>query len=165
MNEENNKFIGKDIADEAQAIKYSDKTDGGTSLITEAIENKKSYLESIKISEEWQRTFDHVSDSIFIQDKNFTIIKANKATLEMLRLAEKDVIGKKCFEVFHKSDKPWKNCPFEKTRLDKNSHTEEVYDSNISATLLVTTSPIFDENKNFFRQCPYSKEYNRTKKT
>ena len=53
---------------------------------------------------EWQRTFDAVSDLVFIQDKNNTITKANKAFLKALKLDESDVIGKKCYKLLHNKD-------------------------------------------------------------
>jgi len=94
---------------------------------------------------EWQRTFDAIAGLVFIQDKDFKIIKANKVFCDALKLKPEQVIGKKCYKVLHKSDKPWPECPFEKTLKDKNPHIEEVDDPGIGIPLLVSTSPIFDE--------------------
>jgi len=99
--------------------------------------------------EEWQRTFDSISDLIFIQDKNFTIIKANEAFVDAIGLKRENIVGNKCYEILHKTDTPWPSCPLEKTMLDMKPHTEEVCDKNIGFPLLVTTSPIFDSNGNF----------------
>jgi len=137
---------------------------GAVTIITNITRRKNIEAEKIKASEEWQRTFDHISDSVFIQDKNFTIIKANKATLEMLKMKEEDVIGKKCFEIFHKSHNPWKSCPFEKTRIDQKSHTEEINDPGIGAPLLVTTSPVFDEKGEFLASVHIAKDISEQKK-
>ncbi|MBI4981972.1 MAG: PAS domain-containing protein [Candidatus Omnitrophica bacterium] len=99
--------------------------------------------------DEWGKTFDSISDAVFIQDKDFTIIKANKATAQMLKLDLKDIIGKKCYELLHKSDHPWEDCPMEKTRKDLKAHVNEINDLRIGIPLLVTTSPIFDQKGNF----------------
>jgi hypothetical protein len=56
------------------------------------------------------------------------------------------LIEKKCYEVLHKSDKPWPNCPLAKALKDKRPHTEEVCDPNIGIPLLIIASPLFDEN-------------------
>jgi len=92
-----------------------------------------------------ERVFDSISDLIFIQDKDHTITKVNAAFAKALNAAPQDLIGKKCYELLHKSGKPWPECPLEKTKLDQKPHTEEVDDSNIGIPLLVTTSPIFND--------------------
>ncbi len=95
---------------------------------------------------EWQEIFDAITDIVFIQSEDFTIIKANKALLEALKTQPEDIVGKKCHEVFHKANEPWGNCPFKQTKRDKKPHMEEVDDPNIGMPLLITTSPIFDNN-------------------
>ncbi len=109
-------------------------------------ERKKVEEEIKRAAEEWGRTFDAIADLVFIVDKDFTITKMNKAFPEALKLKPEDIIGKKCYELLHKSDKPWPGCPFEKTKKDKEPRTQEVDDPNIGIPLLITTSPIFDDN-------------------
>ena len=109
-------------------------------------ERKKVEEEIKRAAEEWDRTFDAIADLVFIVDKDFTITKMNKALPEALKLKPEDIIGKKCYELLHKSDKPWPGCPFEKTKKDKEPRTQEVDDPNIGIPLLISTSPIFDGN-------------------
>lgn len=110
------------------------------------ITERKLAEEALKKStEDWNRTFDSISDLIFIQDNNFVILRANKAFCNALKSKPEDIIGKKCYELLHKTNSPWPNCPFEKTKRDQEAHTEEVDDKNIGIPLLVTTSPIFNE--------------------
>lgn len=107
---------------------------------------KKIETEIRRANQEWQRTFDSMSDLIFIQDKDSNIIRANKAFIDAIKMEPKDIIGKPCYQVVHKSGKPWLNCPYQKTKLDKSVHTEEVFDKNIGIPLLITTSPVIDDN-------------------
>ena len=58
----------------------------------------------------------------------------------------KDLIGKKCYEVIHCANKPWRNCPNKSTLSTKKMMTEEIIDPNLDIPFLVTTSPIFDDN-------------------
>jgi len=95
-------------------------------------------------AEDWQKTFDSIADLIFIQDIDFVIVKANKAFLEALGARPEDVLGRRCYEILHSSDKPWPTCPFDMTKSDEKTHTEEVDDPHIGKPLLVTVSPIFD---------------------
>lgn len=94
---------------------------------------------------EWERTFDAISDLVFIQDKNNVILKVNKACAEALKVASQDIIGKKCYEMLHGLNQPFPGCPFQKTKKDNKAYTEEIFDKNIGIPLLVTTSPIFND--------------------
>lgn len=110
------------------------------------ISKEKQAEESIlKAGKEWQNTFDSISDIIFILDKDNTIRRVNKIFLDAFGLKREDVVGKKCYELIHKSDKPWAACPHVKTLQDSKPHTEEVDDPVLGIPLLVSTSPIFNE--------------------
>ena len=98
-----------------------------------------------RVSDEWGKTFNAIGDLVFIQDKDFTITRANKAFADALKMKPEDIIGRKCYELLHHRDAPWPNCPFVKTKADQTFHIEEVDDPNIGVPLLVSTSPIFNE--------------------
>lgn len=117
-----------------------------------------------RANEYWNRTFDAISDLAFIQDKNFKIIRVNRAMTKAFKLRAKDIVGRRCYQVLHKSSKPWANCPFEKTRVDKKPHTEEVIDPEISRPLLVTTSPIFGKDGQFLGSVHIAKDISELKK-
>lgn len=113
--------------------------------LNQEIAQRMKIQEDLKqAAEEWQKTFDSIGDLIFIQDKNFNIIKMNQSCLDALGLKLDQVLGRKCFEVLHHLDHPWPNCPFKKTLADSKMHVEEVDDPKIGGPLLITTSPIFD---------------------
>ncbi|MHC4804761.1 MAG: PAS domain S-box protein, partial [Planctomycetota bacterium] len=97
-------------------------------------------------AKQWSKTFDATSDLAFVQDKDFRFVKVNKSVCDLLKVKPEDLIGKKCYEILHKSDKPWPNCPLAKALKDKKPHTEEVDDPNIGIPLLITAFPSFDEN-------------------
>jgi PAS domain S-box-containing protein len=94
---------------------------------------------------EWDRTFNSISDFIFIQDINHTIVRANAAFFKALGAEPKDILGKKCYQILHKTDFPWPDCPLEQTKIDLKSHTQEVDDPKIGVILLVSTSPVLNE--------------------
>ena len=114
-------------------------------------------------AEEWERTFNAISDLIFIQDVDHTIFKVNKAFADVLKMRPDEIIGKKCYELLHKSNKPWPNCPFEKTKQDGKSHTQEVDDLNIGMPLLVTTSPLFDNEGKLWGSVHFAKDITKLK--
>lgn len=57
----------------------------------------------------WQNTFDAISDILFIVDRQFLIIRANKAVQDLF--PNRPVLGQKCFEIFHNSSQPIDSCP------------------------------------------------------
>ncbi|MCU0651884.1 MAG: PAS domain S-box protein [Candidatus Omnitrophica bacterium] len=116
-------------------------------FVEDITEQKNKELAIRQANEEWVRTFESIADMVFIHDRNNIIIKANKAFLDTMKLKAENVIGKKCFELIHKTKTPWKDCPFEATKNDNLAHTEEVYDQAVGIPLLVTTSPILNDKK------------------
>jgi len=114
-------------------------------LVQEVTERKRAEEKAMQAAKEWLDTFDAISDLIFIIDKDFTISKVNKAFADALKIKPEAAVGKKCYELLHKADKPWPNCPFEMTKKDKKLHMQEVDDPNIGVPLLMSVSPIFDD--------------------
>ncbi len=114
-------------------------------------------------AQEWERTFNAITDLVFIQDRNNFILKANKACLKALKMKPEDVIGRKCYEVFHGLNEPFPGCPFEKTKKDEKAHTEEIFDPKIGIPLLVTTSPIFNDAGRMIGSVHISKDISRIK--
>lgn len=113
---------------------------------TKELRRRKKAEEKLKqAADEWSNTFNSISDLIFILNKDSIITKVNKAFAESIKAKPEEIIGRKCYEVFHKLDKPWPDCPFEMTKKDKKPHTQEVDDPNIGIPLLVSVSPIFDD--------------------
>lgn len=100
----------------------------------------------LKANEEWDRTFNAISDPIFILNKDSVIIKTNNAFLEFIKKDESEIIGKKCHDVVHNTNTPWPNCPFEMVKLDNKPHIETIDDPKLGVTLLVTVSPILDKD-------------------
>ena len=115
-------------------------------------------------NKDWDRTFNAISDPIFILDKDNYIIKANNAFLKLMNTSLEKMSGKKCYQIMHKMEKPWPECPLEKTKIDREPHTEEVNDPNIGIPLLVTTSPIFNDAGEFIGAVHIAKNISEQKK-
>ena len=96
-------------------------------------------------AEEWEVTFDSIKDPVSIHDKDFKIVKANKAFVDTLGLESGEVIGKKCYEVIHGTEGPWSNCPHKQTMGSKTPVTEEFWEPRLGIYLEVSSSPIFNK--------------------
>ena len=97
----------------------------------------------------WQDTFDNITDLVSIHDKDFNIVKVNKAFSEYFGQPEK-VINRKCYQVFHNCNMPVPNCPHRST-LDSCRHaTEEVHDPKTGRTFRVSTFPYYAADGSLF---------------
>ncbi|MDD5759429.1 MAG: response regulator, partial [Desulfobulbaceae bacterium] len=66
------------------------------------------------LAQQWQNTFDAVSDAIFIVNDDHRIIRCNKAFLGMMGVAhEGEIRGRLCWELVHGTDKAIDGCPLE----------------------------------------------------
>ncbi len=109
-----------------------------------ALEDQKRAREKIASSaEEWRRTFDSISDMVFLLDKEHTLIRANKAVFDAFGVGPAEILGKKCYEWMHRTGHAWPGCPFEELLKDKKVHSGEALGPK-GETLWVTVSPILD---------------------
>lgn len=98
---------------------------------------------------DWENTFNAIDDLISIHDKNFTILRANNALSRKLNLDITDIIGKKCYKIFHGTDEPPKVCPCDKSRETKTKCSEDIEFSKIHGVFNVTTYPLFNDEGNY----------------
>ena len=118
----------------------------GVGVIVNDITERKEIEEKIMLAaEEWKNTFDSIDDSVFILDMEHRFVKVNKAAYNMLKMTEEELIGKRCYEVLHKTTKSWAHSPLIETLKTKLPQFEEVDDPTIGIPLMVSTSPIFNK--------------------
>src|SRR3990167_450565 len=71
---------------------------------------------------EWRKIFDSAADPVFLHDKEFRIVLANRAYLECAGKTEQEAIGKPYWEVFPKDSGPMKSCI---NAIEKHDSEEE----------------------------------------
>jgi PAS domain S-box-containing protein len=138
-----NLFTGKEIKDEDLNFMM-----GFTSHIASAIENAKLFEEVSLARAELNNIFESITDMVYFNDKDFNIRHVNKAVLKRLGKPAEEIIGKKCYEVFHGTDRPWEKCPHAKTINTNKAFVEEIHDPYLGGTFVISSSPIFDSAKN-----------------
>ncbi len=108
------------------------------------ITHRKHTEQTLKLAEEeWMNTFDAISDSVVVLDLDYQIIKANKATAESFDTTSEDLVGRRCYELFHGNCKPFEGCPHSELLQTQETVTREIYEPTIERYLLVTDAPIF----------------------
>jgi len=110
------------------------------------ITERKQAEENIKqVAEEWRVTFDSIVDPVSIHDKNFKLVRVNKAYADVFKMKPGELIGKTCYEVFHGTKEPPPNCPHKQTLETKKPHTAEFFEPHLGVHFEFSTSPIFNE--------------------
>lgn len=104
---------------------------------------KTLQFELEKKQKDFQNLFENVPCYLTVVDQEFTIIQTNK----QFDAGFGAKIGKKCYEIYKKSEHKCDNCPVEKTFQDGLTHTsEEVWRNNGDEIyLIVYTAPITNE--------------------
>ncbi|ODS31275.1 MAG: PAS/PAC domain protein, partial [Candidatus Scalindua rubra] len=113
------------------------------------LENRKLFQQISEAKKDWENTFDSISDLISILDEDFNIIRCNKAVARKFNLKSEDIIGKKCYEVFHGTDKPLPNCTYVLSRQSLRPITEEIEDSQMGGIFIISSFPRLDERGKF----------------
>ena len=117
--------------------------------VAAAIESAKLF-EKISLAEaELENIFRSISDMVFFTDTDYTIRNVNKAVANKFGMTEHELIGRKCYEVFHGKDSPLQECPHHKTVETKKAFVEEVEDAHLGGIFLTSTSPLFDAAGSF----------------
>lgn len=124
--------------------KASSLIEANERLRVEAAERASAEEAISRVAREWTATFDTISDFVSVHDREFRIVRANRALASLLGLHPRDVVGRTCHDLFHGTAEPWPECPHRRAVESGDVTTAEVCDPKIGVPLLVTCSPFFD---------------------
>ncbi|MCJ7790895.1 MAG: PAS domain S-box protein [Dehalococcoidia bacterium] len=133
-----------DVSVLAYPIRSNDKLVGAYGVYSDITERKQAEEAIKQAAEEWRRTFDSITDAISIHDRDFQILRANKAFADLFKKSPRQIIGKHCYEL-HKGNKPISVCPHQQTLATGKPAAAEFYESHLEKYLLESTSPIFND--------------------
>ncbi len=72
-----------------------------------------------------RKTFDAISDAVYLVDLDHRIIECNQALVEMLGVPRGEIIGARCYELMHRSSKPILACLGERVTYTHRRETWE----------------------------------------
>lgn len=130
------------------------------------IKKEKEFLEE-KLKQagiEWEVTFNSIRDLVSIHDPDYRIVRINKAFADEFGLKPEDIIGKYCYEIFHKSDAPLENCPHKKSLDTKQSICAEFFEEALDNYFEVSVSPIFNQKNKIINTVHIAKNITERKK-
>ncbi len=99
------------------AIERKNSEEGKRRLEEEIKKTEQLKLEA-RAQKEWQSTFDNITDLISIHDRDFNIIRFNRAFADHFGLSCEKRMEKKCYELFHGTRSPYCELPAPKDIAD-----------------------------------------------
>ena len=98
-----------------------------------------------RANQEWEQTFNAISDLVMVLDEQHRILRANRAMAEALGMTEQEIMGRLCFELVHGQEAPPVFCPHSQLLADGGEHSAEVVEPRLGGTYDVRVSPLLDE--------------------
>ena len=116
------------------------------SFITDISARKKAQEELKSAAEEWQATFDSITDIIMILDPEHHIVRANKAFAATFGVSVEAALGKHCYEIVHGAAYPPAFCPHARTMNCGGEAKEEFLEPRLGIYIEAATLPIIDND-------------------
>ena len=132
-------------------------------FMIEDLEKSQEFLSRAK--HEWEATFDGISDPLFIHDRDFKIVRANRAYEEAGGMPFKEIVGKKYFEVFPKMDGPFKMCLKARELQEEEEEEEEFLYPVTNRIFKVRFYPIKDVNGGYLYSIHILEDITEAKKS
>lgn len=128
-------------------VSFRDGTTGVGAFIRDISEQRETEKKIREASEYWNRTFNAITDGIFIMDENSRIEQSNESFKNIVKKPEKSLVSFPCHSIVHRSKYHVKDCPFLKMKKSGKREISEMKIDGIWYEILV--DPIFDAQGRF----------------
>jgi PAS domain S-box-containing protein len=119
----------------------------GFQVISRDITDRKRYEKYLKKSaQQWQSTFDAMTDSVCILDIDSKIMRCNKTLEKLTGKTHDELIGLKCHEAIHNTTEHIEDCPI--IRAKQSAHRETLVVPMDDKWYNVLVDPILDKSGN-----------------
>jgi PAS domain S-box-containing protein len=107
-------------------------------------ERKRAEEKLVQAQEEWERTFNAISDLVMILDEQHRIVRANRALAHKFGYEPEEMEGKFCYQALYGLETICSHCPNISLLADGKSAKRELWDEKLQGHFLLSLSPIFD---------------------
>jgi PAS domain S-box-containing protein len=111
-------------------------------VATDITEEKRAVEAVMAAKEDWENTFDAITDMVMLLNDKHEIIRVNRAAAEGLGTDKESLVGKKCYEAVHGHNHPTAGCPLVRTMKTLGDYTAELNEPRLGGTFMCSTSPI-----------------------
>ncbi|MFZ5798414.1 MAG: ATP-binding protein [Thermodesulfobacteriota bacterium] len=130
--------------EEQVAARTAELAEANARLQDEIKLRREANLSLTRSIEEWQSTFDAITDPVTILDKNLEVVIANKAAQALLSQGEQEIVGRTCHELYAGSRERCPDCPAGTVFTQGITKVYEVEHQYLGKSLLVSCSAIND---------------------
>jgi PAS domain S-box-containing protein len=100
----------------------------------------------LQAKDEWENTFDTIGDAITIHDLEMNIIRANAAAQTIIGRPLSEIVGQKCYLLYHGTTCPPTECPSCQTMKSGQPSITETYEPHLDKYLELKAYPRFDKD-------------------
>jgi PAS domain S-box-containing protein len=118
-----------------------------------------------EVNIDWKQVFEAISDLALIVDSDHRILSANRAVERITGLTCREIIGRKCYEIFHGKDQPPSDCPHKKLISSGRPEANQMEMEFLGSVYLVTVTPIFDASGKVIQSIHLAKDITAQKKS
>jgi len=114
--------------------------------IQDVTDRKQAKEALLQARDDWESTFDSLTDAVTIHDKNYDIIRANSSARQMLGLPLLGnlITNTKCFLCYHGTEKPPEGCPSCRSLVTEQPSSYELFEPHLNKYLEIRAIPRFD---------------------
>lgn len=122
---------------------------GVMGVISDITERKNMEEQIYEITHDWEDTFNSIIDMVTVHDKDWNIIRANKAAEKILHLPILEKTKEpKCFRYYHGTEKPPEGCPSCQCLQTGMPAIFELFEPHLNMFIEIRAIPRFDSNNN-----------------
>jgi len=134
----------------ARKLTYNELEQTVNELEKDLLAYKKAKESALRAKEQLERIFNAIPDHIAIIDNQFKIQRVNKSIADKLGWPQERLVGELCYKYICKADRPPSSCLHAKMLNDGKEHFVETYNKQLRTNLLVTSSPLYDDEGRLF---------------
>ena len=94
--------------------------------------------------DKWETLFRAIGQITMVIGPDHRIQEANALAVRRLGIPREEIIGKKCYEVFHQKDHPRPDCPMTRAIDSKQQEVSAISFNQIEGDFLVSCAPVLD---------------------
>jgi len=119
--------------------------------IRQAVDKRKAEEEVRQVKWEWEHIFNAVENPIVVLSPDHRILAANRATQEALGRTTPELLGQRCYELFHHRQDPPPTCPLEAMITSKKYEAMQMEVEAMKGRYLVSCTPELDCDGNLIK--------------
>ena len=129
----------------ARKLTYNELERTVNGLEKDLLAYKSAAEDAVKAKEELALIFNTVPDHIAVIDSEYRIQRVNNSLADKLKCTQERLIGELCYKFICGADSPSTSCPHAQMLNDGKEHLTEIYNGHLGINLLVTSSPLYDD--------------------